>query len=121
MTIQEFTLKIKNIFSPDVIVVIIIILVGFSSFGLGRLSVIENSKDTVRVEIDQSAVIAESIKYEDTTLVGGKFVASKNSTIYHFPWCSGAKRIAEKNKIYFNSKEEAKSAGYRKAANCKGL
>ncbi len=56
-----------------------------------------------------------------STSTGGKYVASKSGSAYHFPWCSGAKRIKEANKIYFNTKEEAEKAGYRPAGNCKGL
>jgi hypothetical protein len=52
---------------------------------------------------------------------GGQVVASKNGTKYHYPWCAGAKQIAEKNKISFPSIEAARAAGYTPAANCKGL
>ncbi len=52
---------------------------------------------------------------------GGLYVASKNSDKYHLPDCSGAKRIAEHNKIWFNSKEEAEGLGYQPAGNCPGL
>lgn len=48
-------------------------------------------------------------------------VASKNGTKYHYPWCPGAKQIAEKNKVTFSSIEEARAKGYTPAANCKGL
>ena len=51
----------------------------------------------------------------------GNFVASKKGTAYHFPWCPGAKRIKEKNKIWFQTKAAAEKAGYRPAANCPGL
>ena len=50
-----------------------------------------------------------------------KYVGSKNSDKYHLPWCSGAARIAEENKVWFASKEEAEAAGYTPAANCKGI
>lgn len=130
-TIQKFWEKIKPLLSGDVMIVIVIILVGISSFGLGRLSVIEQKKEPVRIEFNQSASAAVGIETANDTIPagqagallgdGGKFVASKNSTVYHFPWCSGAKRIAEKNKIWFDSKEDAEKAGYRPAKNCKGL
>lgn len=94
--------------TDDVLVVLIIILVGFASFGLGRLSVVENNREVVQIE--QSASVAQST-----------YVASKNGSVYHLPWCSGAQRISEKNKIFFNSKEEAERAGYRPAGNCKGI
>ncbi|MFH1608762.1 MAG: hypothetical protein ABH951_01935, partial [Patescibacteria group bacterium] len=51
----------------------------------------------------------------------GLLVGSKNGTKYHYPWCSGALRIKEENKVWFNSMEEARQAGYTPAANCKGL
>jgi len=50
-----------------------------------------------------------------------QIVASKNGEVYHYVWCSGAKRIKEENKIYFKSKEEAEKAGLRPAKNCPGL
>lgn len=51
----------------------------------------------------------------------GSIIASKNGSKYHFPWCVGAARIKESNKIWFSSEKEAKSAGYTPAKNCKGL
>lgn len=56
-----------------------------------------------------------------STLTSGQYVASKNGTKYHLPWCPGAKAMNEENKIWFNSKEDAESAGYTPAANCKGI
>ena len=53
--------------------------------------------------------------------VAGAVVASKNGTKYHYPWCAGAKQIAEKNLITFSSIEAARASGYTPAANCKGL
>jgi len=49
----------------------------------------------------------------------GKVVGNKNSQIYHLPACSGYKTVSEKNRVYFDSEEEAEKAGYRKAKNCK--
>jgi len=50
-----------------------------------------------------------------------RYVGSKNSNKYHLPWCSGARRIAEHNKVWFSSKAEAEAAGYTPAGNCKGI
>ena len=55
------------------------------------------------------------------TSASGSYVASKNSNKYHLPWCSGAARITEENKIWFSSKAEAEAAGYTPAGNCKGI
>jgi methylphosphotriester-DNA--protein-cysteine methyltransferase len=52
---------------------------------------------------------------------GGRIVASKTGAKYHLPWCSGAQTMKEENKIWFDSPEEARAAGYTPAANCKGL
>ena len=51
----------------------------------------------------------------------GLYVGSINGKIYHLPWCSGAIRIREENKVWFVSKEEATQKGYSPAANCKGI
>jgi hypothetical protein len=49
-----------------------------------------------------------------------RVVASKasSSKLYHHPWCSGAQRIKETNKLWFPTENEAISAGYTLAANC---
>jgi hypothetical protein len=51
----------------------------------------------------------------------GAYVASKNSNKFHLPWCSGALRISDANKIWFQTKEEAIKKGYEPASNCKGM
>jgi len=43
---------------------------------------------------------------------------SASSKLYHFTWCSGAKRIKEENKVWFNTEAEAVAAGYSLAGNC---
>ncbi|OGZ32572.1 MAG: hypothetical protein A3H02_00320 [Candidatus Niyogibacteria bacterium RIFCSPLOWO2_12_FULL_41_13] len=111
------------------------ILMAFIAFGLGRMSVLEEQKYPIWFEevgeekiadksqsADSKAQIANSKsqitenKEQNRILVG-----SKNSNLYHYTWCSGAKRIKEENKIYFSSKEEAEKAGYKPAGNCEGL
>lgn len=142
-TINNSSLKIKRFFETktahDLYIVLIIILVAFGSFGLGRLSKIEDSRTAVKISYpdqlqagvygafsvqetqpyQEQGTSSESDFYADS--YKGNFVASKNSDKYHFPWCSGAKRIKEENKVWFETHEEAKAAGYTKAANCKGL
>ena len=49
---------------------------------------------------------------------GGMFVGSKNSKIYHKPDCPYAKKILDKNKIWFSSKEDAESRGYHAGKCC---
>lgn len=134
-SIKHLKEKIKHcataIGRADVFVPIIIILVSFLSFGLGRLSTLESRRSDIRVE---PIPVGEAGRMEATAIsaiaekqlvsaqsVQGQFVASKNGTKYYFPWCSGANRIKEENKVWFSSVDEAKRAGYSPASTCKGL
>jgi predicted negative regulator of RcsB-dependent stress response len=106
-----------------------VILVSLISFAAGRLT--EAPSEKQRISIENFASVQSSFQnitstssLQDTGAkanAAGKFVASKNSNKYHLPACTGAKRIAEHNKIWFNSKEEAESLGYQPASNCPGL
>ena len=119
--------KIDDLTRSDIYTIALIILIGFAGFGLGRLSVIEDNREEVRIEFPEH--LSASVLNADKTPAGasapasvqGLLVASKNGSKYHFPWCSGGKRISEKNKIWFDSVDEAKKSGYTPAANCKGL
>lgn len=46
----------------------------------------------------------------------GKYVASKNSSIFHDISCPTAKSIKEENRVWFASAEEAKAKGYKPSA-----
>ena len=118
----------------DIFVVIIIILVAFASFGMGRLSATPQEKTPIvfseKLPVSFEKVQPSHYPHELTGAVSaslddssrsGSIVVSKNGTKYHFPWCSGAKQIKEENKIWFNNEQEAREAGYTPAANCKGL
>ncbi len=119
--------KLKELTHGDLYIVAVIIFVGFAGFGLGRLSLIEQERKTVQIEYPEY-LSTSVLSAEDSTggtvvpsAESGLLIASKNGSKYHFPWCSGGKRILEKNKIWFDSAEEARKAGYTPAANCKGL
>jgi len=124
MSIKEAGTKIKDsipLSNSDLIVALIIIFVGLGGFGLGRLSVDTNQNSKIRLinEIgEQGASVALSQGLDESL---GLIVASKGGTKYHYPWCSGASRMKEENKIWFDSTKEARKAGYTPAANCKGL
>lgn len=45
----------------------------------------------------------------------GKFVASKNSDVYHPADCDVVKTIKTENRIYFDSEEEAKASGRKRS------
>lgn len=53
------------------------------------------------------------------TTIQYKFVASKNSQVFHTPNCSSAKRIKPENLVGYNSRDEAIQAGKRPCKRCK--
>ena len=121
MNIQEIKEKINRLIKKDeVFTAIMLIMVGLASFGLGRQS---NGLEQAFSARNQAAV-AETVRPTQTESVSEEnvtYVGSVNSDKYHLPWCSGAKRINEANKITFASKEEARVAGYVPAGNCPGI
>lgn len=121
--------KIKSFLNnKDILIVLLIILVGTASFGLGRLSAKGESKSPVRIVSNSEnssagkATLANvSNSANSSNLSSAKVVASKNGSKYHFPWCPGASQISDKNKIWFDSGAAAEAAGYERASNCRGL
>ncbi|PCI19833.1 hypothetical protein COB64_02960 [Candidatus Wolfebacteria bacterium] len=115
----------------DLYVVLIILLVAFSSFGLGRLSNVTQERESVSIEYIASQNIAaaalttisatttETAQQNSTTT--GNFVASKNGAKYYFPWCGTVNRIKDENKVWFETREAAEAAGFEKSSTCKGL
>ncbi len=135
-SIQDFAKKIKGMTSEyrpnlraipdDLFLGLIIILVAFGSFGLGRLSKIEGSKTPVRFENITEVAIEKVKPFSDqqASVVGttnNQLVGSKNGKKYYYTWCSGVGKISPSNLIYFSSKEEAEARGYTPSATCKGL
>lgn len=107
--------------------IISIILLGVLSFGLGRLSANSN-RGSFPVTLCEDDTTPSTTRPNEASVVStvysqetGKYVGSKNGTVYHLPWCSGAKRISDENKVWFDSKASAEKAGYRPATNCKGI
>jgi hypothetical protein len=48
----------------------------------------------------------------------GPFVGSKNSNVYHYPWCYEAKKILPENLVTFATVADACAAGYRPCEVC---
>ena len=116
-------LGVKELLSrEDIYILLIILFVGFGGFGLGRLSKIYEAKTPVYIQ-KQTTSTNEGNGGIDSISVNDRLglVASVNGAKYHLPWCSGATRIKEKNKIWFADEKEARAAGYTPAENCKGL
>lgn len=117
-------LKIKDYFW-----IILIVLVAGASFGLGRLTKIEDAREPIKIESVGEVKGASNLQPASPAggpptsnlQQAGKYVASKNGTKYHLPWCSGAQRIKDENKVWFDSKTAAEAAGYTPAGNCPGI
>ncbi|MBP9759816.1 MAG: hypothetical protein KBD24_00415 [Candidatus Pacebacteria bacterium] len=116
----------------DTALVFAVLLLGTISFGLGRLSKEQERQKPVTLYMPATTSVVAQITtvLEKTTpnvipapesSSQKQYVASKSGTVYHLPWCSGAQRIKEENKVWFASKEIAEAAGYRPASNCKGI
>ena len=129
----------------DIYVVLLIILASCASFGLGRMSVRE-SRESIAIEYDPqiaqagllvpagqnvpmyatsatgvdksnlTASVASAVA--PATQSGGKYVASKKGKKYYAVSCSGAKTLAEANKIWFATVADAEKAGYTKSSSC---
>lgn len=147
VSIQEIYPNIKRFLTEgDTVIAVIIVTVGVTSFWLGRQStgsytqdsqnrqgndVIQAvSRETKESNLQNAPPISgfldstesrETDPQVTTANAEGTYVASKNGTKYHLPWCGSAKQIKEENKIWFKTKAEAEGAGYTPAANCKGI
>jgi hypothetical protein len=116
--IQDFFLRCKLRLAEGVGqwgLYIILILVGFISFGLGRLSALEDVRPPV------SITTLPILSKPQGIYPGGLYVASRTGGVYYYPWCAGAQNIAPESQVWFSSSERARAAGYQPAKSCKGL
>lgn len=130
--------KLKSWVLDDTIyIAVLLVLVAFVSFGLGRLSVTESVtkqpfvgqtalQPATVIQAEATSTVATSTKSVEVLPIAQplpspvqNYVASKSGTKYHAMHCPGAKQIKETNKIFFQSEQEAEAAGYTRAANCK--
>lgn len=117
-TIQDMARRCKASLSAgveDFGYAAIVLLVGVSAFGLGRISALEAAMPAVAI------LKAPALAQPQGMAPGGLVVASRSGSVYYFPWCGGAGNIATQNQRWFKSEEAARTAGYRPAKNCKGL
>ncbi|MEK7616019.1 MAG: hypothetical protein AAB420_02315 [Patescibacteria group bacterium] len=118
--IKEFV----KVYHSELTLGIAIISITIISFNLGRMSV-GNQVAKLPLTISSPNASGQAVgplnsessgpTAKDQTVVASK---AASSHLYHFTWCSGAKRIAEKNKITFPNESAAIAAGYSLAGNC---
>jgi len=112
------------------------ILVALISFGIGYLVAPGAPKNPLIIEnpqADISEVVAgENIGAGESAATSqaaqtqqgnekGLIVASKNSKIYHWPWCASAKKIKPENQVWFRSEAEAQASGRTRCADFEKL
>lgn len=111
--------KLKLFLGDDqVFYSILVVLVGVTSFMLGRVSTAENPINTLASAPNHGTVSFESANGTTSNVM---LVGSLNGTKYHFPWCPGASQIKSENQVTFTNKIEAENRGYSPAENCSGL
>ena len=84
-----------------------------------------SSQSTASAVTVKSTTAAHPIflSYEQPTILqqqayAGPFVGSINSNVYHYTWCSEAKKILQKNLVTFATVGDACAAGYRPCEVC---
>ena len=93
----------------------IVFLVALASFGLGRLSALEDAKPPVSIGEAPTAANPTALA------MGGLIVASRSGSAYYYPWCAGAAKLLPANQVWFPDEQAAQRAGYTPAKACKGL
>ena len=116
--------KFKSFLADDAtFYALLLILIAVTSFGLGRQSTTTNNSIKNKPQITYTEQVAAPViaVTESSVQLQTQVIGSRSGTKYHLVDCPGAKQIKETNKIFFDSVELAKAAGYTAAANCPGL
>ena len=131
MSIHELSNKIKGVgkdLNHIFTYIFLILIVGFGSFFLGRLSVTsqnigissDNNLTTSKYNSNYQAKYTES-KLQSTASSSqeGKYLASKNGKLYYTASCKASNRIKPENRVWFGTESDAIEAGYSKSSSCK--
>lgn len=107
------------------VVLLVLALVGFflsmpnrKFFPAVNKEMVKNEVPTAKKEVKKEekelshSIILDQPKVE-RKFSPGKYVASKNSNVYHEPKCDWAKKIAKSRQVWFDTKEEAWENGYK--------
>jgi len=121
-SLQEFSNKINPKRSFFILLSILLVSVGMSSFALGRISAqyeLKQDREEVRgVFIDTSASEPFFEAEEARKQAPKTIMASKNGTRYYTAGCKAGGNIKEENRVWFSTENEAKMAGYTIAKSC---
>ncbi len=125
MILTDISGKIKGI--PDISPNIFAILAIFLSLSGGYFasSIIEREYSRVGslqvLSGNRPVSLSQVAQAGELNVTKGKYVASRSGSFYYLPSCAGAKRIKEKNQVWFQSKDDAEARGLKPSASCPGL
>lgn len=94
---------------------------GFLTFSILEREYARQGSLRVLTEGSPTMESAQLASPKGAVIIKGKYLSSRSGSFYYLPTCSGAKRIKEKNMIWFSSKEDAEARGLKPAANCPGI
>jgi hypothetical protein len=94
---------------------IVILLVSLSSFGLGRLSALNDIAPNIQIIQENKAAMAPGM------YPGGLIIGLEATMVYYAPWCKGIERIGNSDTVWFTGEIEALKAGFTPAKGCIGL
>ena len=124
MNILSKIINFVKLRQKDIFLAFCIVLISIISFNLGKVGALKKTPITITPGQSQADVYnavndkEQTPKNTQAQVIDRRVVVSKNSDKYHFTWCSGAKRIKEENKVWFETEAAAQAAGYTKAGNC---
>jgi hypothetical protein len=113
-SIQDYLKKINSrisLFDLVSLSVTLLFLCGFCVF----LLVKQSSSQTPVTYVTQAFSEAKDISSQESNNLP---FGSKHGKTYTFSWCQGARRILEKNKVYFAGEAEAKNSGRTLSKTC---
>jgi hypothetical protein len=122
-SIEKITKKIKDLLGyawiDEIFWALIIICIASTSFVLGTMyqknQFLKNNP--VTVSFDSGAVELWKA-YQSGKSSAKNYFASKNGTVVYPAGCNAGNRVNEKNKIFFESIDEAVNLGYRESEQC---
>ncbi len=122
---MDILAKISNLVKnrrKDIFLGLCLLLISVICYNLGRTNALNKAEietgemaNINRPTTRTSTAKATSAQPKDLRVVVSKASTSKK---YHYSWCSGAQRIKEANKLWFNNESLAQQAGYALAGNC---
>ncbi|MDE2030967.1 MAG: hypothetical protein KGI58_01760 [Patescibacteria group bacterium] len=128
MSIHDLFYKIKKIIIKDniaYIYIILITIIGFSSFLLGKLSV--NNSHNINTKVDSIEIeqklqnLSQNTDQSKSPIIktsSNKYVASKNGKLYYSTICKSANRIKPENRVWFDVASDAEKSGYTLSSSC---